>query len=96
MATTSRQSRAAAAGRTARPPASSESWVRRVPNPLAALEPLLKRDEADLVFVAGNIALVAFEVIEWPVAVLTLAAHAMARSRYKALQGAADVAEEAG
>jgi len=48
------------------------------------------------VFVAGNIALVAFEVIDWPVAVLTLAAHAMARSRFKALQGAADVAEEAG
>ena len=70
--------------------------MRRVPNPLAALEPLLKRDEADLVFVAGNIALVAFEVIEWPVAALTLAAHAMARSRLKALQGAADVVEEAG
>jgi hypothetical protein len=63
---------------------------------LTALEPLLKRDEADLVFVAGNIALVAFEVIDWPVAALTLAAHAMARSRFKALQGAADVAEEAG
>ena len=47
-------------------------------------------------FVAGNIALVAFEIIEWPVAAVTLAAHAMARSRYKALQGAADVVEEAG
>ena len=96
MATTSRQSRAANAGRTRQPQSPSESWVRRVPNPLTALEPLLKRDEADLVFVAGNIALVAFEVIDWPVAALTLAAHAMARSRFKALQGAADVAEEAG
>jgi hypothetical protein len=96
MATTSRQSRAAAAGRTRQPRSPSESWVRRVPNPLTALEPILKRDEADLVFVAGNIALVAFEVIDWPVAALTLAAHAMARSRFKALQGAADVAEEAG
>jgi hypothetical protein len=63
---------------------------------LAALEPILKRDEADLMFVAGNLALVAFEVVEWPVAALTLAAHAMARSRWKALQGAADVVEEAG
>jgi hypothetical protein len=63
---------------------------------LTAIEPLLKRDEADVAFVAGNVALVAFEVIDWPVAVLTLAAHAMARSRYKALQGAADVVEEAG
>ena len=96
MATTSRQSRAANAGRTRQPQSPLESWVRRVPNPLTALEPLLKRDEADLVFVAGNIALVAFEVIEWPVAALTLAAHAMARSRLKALQGAADVVEDAG
>ena len=96
MATTSRRSRAASAGRAGGPGASSESWLRRIPNPLTALEPILKRDEADLVFVAGNIALVAFEVIDWPVAALTLAAHAMARSRLKALQGAADVVEEAG
>ena len=96
MARTSRQSRAATTRRAGRRRASPESWARRIPNPLTALEPLLKRDEADVVFVAGNVALVAFEVIEWPVAVLTLAAHAMARSRYKALQGAADVAEEAG
>jgi hypothetical protein len=46
------------------------------------------------VFVAGNIALVAFDIIEWPVAVLTLAAHAMARSRFKALQGAAELLEK--
>jgi hypothetical protein len=96
MATTSRQSRAVPTRRAGRRRASPESWARRIPNPLTALEPLLKRDEADLVFVAGNIALVAFEVIDWPVAVLTLAAHAMARSRIKALWGAADVAEETG
>ena len=96
MARTSRQSRAASTGRAVRRRPSSESWARRIPNPLRTLEPLLKRDEADVVFVAGSIALVAFEVIDWPVAVLTLAAHAMARSRFKALQGAADVAEEAG
>jgi len=96
MATTSRQSRAAAAGSTGQPGPHSESWAHRIPNPLTVIEPMLKRDEADLVFVAGNIALVAFEIIEWPVAAVTLAAHAMARSRYKALQGAADVVEEAG
>jgi hypothetical protein len=56
---------------------------------------LKRRDEAELVFVAGNIALVAFDIIEWPVAVLTLTAHAMARSRFKALQGAAVLLEEA-
>ena len=96
MATTSRQSRASAVGNTGQPRPHAESWTHRVPNPLTIIEPILKRDEADLVFVAGNVALVAFEIIEWPVAALTLAAHAMARSRYKALQGAADVAEEAG
>jgi hypothetical protein len=96
MATTSRQSRATAAGRTSQPRPPSGSWAHSVPNPLAIIEPVLKRDEADLVFVAGNIALVAFEIIEWPVAALVLAAHAMARSRFKALQGAADVAEEVG
>jgi hypothetical protein len=96
MATTSRQSRAAAVGSTGQPRPHSESWANRIPNPLTVIEPILKRDEADLVFVAGNIALVAFEIIEWPVAAVTLAAHAMARSRYKALQGAADVVEEAG
>ena len=47
-------------------------------------------------FVADNIALVAFDIIEWPVAVLTLAAHVMARSRFKALQGVAELLEEAG
>ena len=96
MATTSRRSRTASTGRAGPRQPSSESWARRIPNPLTALEPLLKRDEADIVFVAGNIALVAFEVIDWPIAALTLAAHAMARSRLKALQGAADVVEEAG
>ena len=97
MATTSRQSRAATAGRTRQPRAPSGSWARRVPNPLDVLEPVLKRrDEAELVFVAGNFDLVAFGIIEWPVAALTLAAHAMARSRFKALQGAAELLEEAG
>ena len=95
MARTSRQSRAASTRRAGRR-AAPEAWARRIPNPLTALQPILRRDEADVVFVAGNIALVAFEVIDWPVAVLTLAAHAMARSRYKALQGAAGLAEEAG
>ena len=39
---------------------------------------------------------VAFDIIEWPVAVLTLAAHVMARSRFKALRGMAELLEEAG
>jgi hypothetical protein len=74
-----------------RPPVSA--W--RVPNPLAALDSVLRRDEADILLIAGNIALVALEVIEWPVAALTLATHAIARSRFKALQAVAEVAEEA-
>jgi len=77
------------------PGSPSGSWARRVPNPLDVLEPVLKRHhEAELVFVADNIALVAFDIIE-SVAVLTLAAHVMARSRFKALQGAAELLEEA-
>ena len=96
MATTSRQSRATSAT-YGQPGSPSGSWARRVPNPLDVLEPALKRrDEAELVFVADNIALVAFDIIEWPVAVLTLAAHVMARSRFKALQGVAELLEEAG
>jgi hypothetical protein len=63
-------------------------------NPLTTIESFLKRDEADILLIAGNVALVTLEIIEWPVAVLTLAAHAMARSRIKALQAVADVAEE--
>jgi hypothetical protein len=46
-------------------------------------------------FIAGNLALVALEVIEWPIAALTLASHAMARSRFKALRAVAEVADEA-
>ncbi|HEY2303506.1 MAG TPA: hypothetical protein VGH66_16510 [Acidimicrobiales bacterium] len=69
--------------------------VRRVPNPFTVLEPILQRDEADWLFVAGNLALVAFEVIEWPVAVLALVLHGMSRSRVKALQVIVEVAEEA-
>ena len=63
-------------------------------NPLTTIESILKRDEADILLIAGNVALVALEIIEWPVAVLTLAAHAMARSRIKALQAVVEVAEE--
>jgi hypothetical protein len=67
----------------------------RASDPLAVLESILKRDEADILFVVGNIALVALEVIEWPVAALALAVHAMARTRFKALRTMAEVAEEA-
>jgi len=95
MAPTSRKSRPAAAGRTGHPSPPSESWARRVPNPLDVLEPVLKRrDEADLVFVAGNIALAVFDIIEWPVAALALTTHAMARSRFKALRGASGLVAE--
>jgi len=95
MATRSRHSRAATTGPTRQPRSPSESWARRVPNPLDVLEPVLKRrDEADLVFVAGNIALAVFDIIEWPVAVLALTTHAMARSRFKGLQGAAGLVAE--
>lgn len=59
-----------------------------------AVERFLRRDEADVVLVVGNIALVAFEVIEWPVAALTLAVHLLARTRYKGLEAMAEVAEE--
>ena len=55
---------------------------------------LKRRDEADLVFVAGNIALAVFDIIEWPVAALALTTHAMARSRFKALRGAAGLVGE--
>lgn len=75
--------------------------LRRLPLPplrirhrLTALERLLKREEADVVLVAGNVALVAFEIIEWPVAALTLAVHALARTRWKALEAMAEVVEE--
>jgi len=67
-----------------------------VPNPLATLDPILKRDEADILFIAGNVALVAFDLIEWPIAALMLASHAMARSRFQVLQAVGEVAEEAG
>ena len=65
-------------------------------NPLATVEAMLRRDEADVLFIAGNIALAAFEVIDWPVAALAIVAHAMARSRFKALQALAEVREEVG
>jgi hypothetical protein len=61
---------------------------------LPAIESFLKREEADVILVAGNVLLVALEIIEWPVAALALAVHALARSRYKALEVVAEVAEE--
>jgi len=64
-------------------------------NPLPRLESILKRDEADLLLIVGNVALVALELIEWPVAALTLTVHIMARSRFKWLEAVAEVAEEA-
>jgi len=64
-------------------------------NKIPGLEKLLKREEADVILLAGNLALVAFEVIEWPVAALTLLVHALARTRFKALEAIAEVAEEA-
>jgi hypothetical protein len=74
-------------------PTTGKPWL-LLSNPIGALETLLRRDEADLLFIAGNVALAAFEIIEWPVAVLTVAVHAMARSRFKALKAVAEVAEE--
>jgi len=59
-----------------------------------SIEKLVRRDEADLVLVIGNIALVAFEVVEWPVAALTLVVHFLARTRFKALEALAEMAEE--
>jgi hypothetical protein len=77
-------------------PQSISLWAAcRSSNPLTVLEPILKRDEADILFLAGNVALVALEIIEWPVAALAVAVHAMARSRFKGLQAMATVAEEA-
>jgi hypothetical protein len=89
-----KKSAAAAPEPTALPPRST-SLLARVPNPLKTLEPILKRDEADILFIAGNVALVALEVIEWPIAAMTLVLHAMARSRFEALRVVAEVAEEA-
>jgi hypothetical protein len=96
MSASSQDSPVGAATRTTNqlsPPSRFSGW--RIPNPLATLDPILKRDEADILFIAGNVALVAFELIEWPVAALTLAVHLMARSRLRVLQAVAEVAEEA-
>jgi hypothetical protein len=67
----------------------------RLDKPIPAIERMLKRDEAELILLAGNVALVALEVIEWPVAVLTLAVHAIHRTRFKGLEAIAEVVEEA-
>ncbi len=64
-------------------------------NPIPALERMLRRDEAEIILLAGNVALVALEVIEWPVAILTLAVHAIHRTRFKGLEALAEVVEEA-
>ena len=96
MSASSQDSLAAAPAQTTNQPhplSRFSGW--RVPNPLATLDPIFKRDEADIVFIAGHVALVAFELIEWPVAALTLALHLMAQSRFRVLQAVAEVAEEA-
>jgi hypothetical protein len=64
-------------------------------NRIPGVEGFLKREEADAILIAGNVALVALELIEWPVAALTLAVHALHRSRFKALEVIAEIAEEA-
>jgi folate-dependent phosphoribosylglycinamide formyltransferase PurN len=61
---------------------------------LSRVEKLLKREEADLILIAGNVALVAYEIVEWPVAALTLTVHALARTRFKGLEALAEVVEE--
>jgi hypothetical protein len=97
MSASSQDSLAAAPAQTTNrphPPSRCSGW--RVPNPLASLDPILKRDKADILFIAANVALVAFDLIDWPIAALMLASHAMARSRHKVLQAVAEVAEEAG
>ena len=96
MATKSRQSRVATAGRTRQPPSPRNHGRVSYRIRLTFSNPLLKRDEADLVFVAGNIALALFDIIEWPVAALALITHVMARSRFKGLRGAAGLVEEVG
>jgi len=99
-----------AAASSAEPvPATGTAWWDRVPRPALgclpslswpedlgrSIEKLVRRDEVDIVLVVGNIALVAFEVVEWPVAALTLAVHFLARTRFKALEAVGEVAEEA-
>jgi hypothetical protein len=64
-------------------------------NRIPGVEGFLKREEADVILIVGNVALVAFEIIEWPVAALTLAVHALHRSRFKALEVIVEIAEEA-
>ena len=89
-------------------PTPEAGWWNRVPRPVLpplpkltlpedlgrSIEKLVRRDETDVVLVLGNIVLVAFEVVEWPVAALTLAVHFLARTRFKALEALGEVAEE--
>ena len=86
MSASSQDSLAAAPAQTTNQPHTPSrlsGW--RVPNPLATLDPIFKRDEADILFIAGTVALIAFDLIEWPIAALMLASHTMARSRHKVL-----------
>ena len=63
----------------------------------AVLQSSRKRGETALVFIyiAANVALVAFEIIAWPIAVLPREAHAMASGGFEAPEALASVAEEA-
>ena len=65
-----------------------------MPNPLVILDTILKRDEADVYFFGGTVALVAFEIIDRPIGAFMVASQAMARSPSKFLQAVAEVAEE--
>lgn len=97
MSASSQDSLAAAPAQTTNgphPPSLCSGW--RVPNPLASFDLILKRDVADILFIAGSVDLVAFDLIDWPIAALMLASHTIARSRHKVLQAVAEVAEEAG
>lgn len=58
----------------------------RLANPIPSIERFLKRDEAEVILLLGNVALVALEVIEWPVAALFITAHALHRTRFKLLE----------
>ena len=72
----------------------SQPTVIGLPNPLPRIEAILKRDEADIIVVAGNVALLVFGVVEWPIVAMTGVLHLMARSRFKSLEAIADIGEE--
>ena len=65
MSASSQDSLAAAPAQTTNqphPPSLFSGW--RVPNPLATVAPIFKRDEADILFIAGIVALIAFDLID--------------------------------